>query len=187
MGATLYTLQAIWMENYITDATSCIEDRWCGTFLEFAAAFSYTLSSVFCIFEGLTEARNEQILTLFTADHQTLNWFLWGDIFFVISSVMFLVLPLWSICEPFGEFSIRHASNFYVATNLIMFFDSLFYQIGYHKHIIRIRTKLLQSIEKITTDHVDLEWSTRDEVTRKSEQVIVEANMNNPMLSMPLV
>ena len=52
---------------------------------------------VFC--QGIVEYRNRSkndnplCSKLFSLDYNLLNWWLWGDIFYVISSIMFVAQP----------------------------------------------------------------------------------------------
>jgi len=50
---------------------------------------------------------------LFTFDIHRLNWFLWGDIWFIVSSVMFLMQPFFLMFARHGVYTVERDANYY--------------------------------------------------------------------------
>ena len=140
LGAVFYLIQGIWMINYKVDTTGCYSEFWCGTFwVTFFGALGYLISSCFCIYEGLSDRRiaiqeyhsgkNNFYPRLFTFNFKEFNWFLWGDIFYVITSIMFLIQPIFLAYADKEKYTERRDANYYLLTNVVMFIDSMLYQV----------------------------------------------------------
>lgn len=84
-----------------------------------------------------------QLPKLCTLDYKQLDWFSAGDAFFVISSLMFMAIPFTRAFVDVSHWSEYSSHNFYTLTNVIMFLDATFYQIGYFQYIFQIRSILV--------------------------------------------
>ena len=158
-AAIIYFIQGIWMENYHTDLERCNPDLWCGTFwINFSGAIAYLGSSLMCLWEGIDDLEEQKSdpsivrTKFFTLDYRRLNWFIWGDILFVLSSIMFCLQPVFLVAADPNVYTTQRDAYYYLLTNKIMFIDASCYSIGYHVYMVKLRDSLVQNI-------IDLEQS----------------------------
>merc|ERR1711871_58932 len=92
---------------------------------------------------------------LFTWEAKHLNWFLWGDIFYVLSSIMFTLQPIFQMYANPDIYTYERDCNYYFVTNIIMLIDASCYSIGYHYYMVKLRESLVNGI--IQAAHNELE------------------------------
>ena len=56
--------------------------------------------------------------------------FLWGDIFYVISSIMFTLQPIFQMYADPDLYTYERDCNYYFVTNVVMLVDASCYSIG---------------------------------------------------------
>ena len=185
-AATIYFIQGIWMENYHTDLERCNPDLWCGTFwMNFSGAVAYLGSALMCLWEGIDDLEEQKsdpsiVRTKFiTLDYNELNWFIWGDILFVLSSIMFCLQPVFLVAVDPDIYTTQIDAYYYLVTNIVMFIDASCYSIGYHVYMTKLRDSLVRNIielekSKMNGDNYDMKL--REDV-HIHNPVIADANL----------
>jgi hypothetical protein len=80
---------------------------------------------------------------------------MWGDIFFVLSSIMFLLQPIFLVYADPNFYTYERDADYYFATNVFMLIDASCYSVGYHMYMTKLRSSLINGIVDIKRGRTD--------------------------------
>jgi hypothetical protein len=144
-AALVFLIQAFWWENSALDIYHC-SVGFCGSFwINFWGNFLYVLSSIFSFLEYredmlIREKQGLPPMTLLPYSWESFDWFGWGDILYVATSVIqsaqsfFMFFP--TVTDDFND-------GYYLVANIFFLVDSLAYFIGYIVFLFEMRQALL--------------------------------------------
>jgi hypothetical protein len=125
---------------------------------------------------------------LFSLDFKRLNWFFWGDILFVVASLMFLFQPFFLVFISKDRYSDQKDKIYFftskgihllclyyiflicysffssLTANVIMLVDSVMYQVGYHMYMNELGDSILAGIKRLRTSNLQLHDVNKSEI-----------------------